>query len=190
MDRFRATIQAIDDANAQDPRQEESGGRAWPHELLYSHRMTAWLERLEPQASELLKLAVRAQHIRRWEVPRAGYPMDRAGYLRWRTDLAAFHARVTGDIMRQAGYGPAEIECVQALLRKERIKQDPEAQALEDVACLVFLEHELADFGRDKDWEKIARILRRTWKKMSPRGQVAALGLELPPQVRELLAGM
>ena len=149
--------------------------------------MSEWLDRLAPDAPEPVRLAARAQHIRRWEIPRASYPMDRAGYHRWRTDLGKFHAQVTGQILREVGFEDATVARVQSLLRKERLKADPDAQLLEDVICLVFLENYFAPFSERHDEEKLIGILRRTWAKMSPRGHASALQLQLPPEKRRLV---
>ena len=76
--------------------------RRWrraPAEVVYAERMTKAMERLRPKATEELRLAARAQHLRRWTVPRASYPMDRAGYLRWRNDLKRRHAEWAAEIM-------------------------------------------------------------------------------------------
>ena len=186
--RFEAAIAQFDKANAEDPNTEVVDGTAYPKELLYAQRMTAWLDKLAPDASEALRLAARSQHIRRWELPRSDFPMDRTGYLRWRTTLYRFHADTAGQILRDVGYDAATIERVQTLLRKERLKRDPDVQCLEDVICLVFLESYLLDFAAQQDRDKLINILRRTWKKMSPRGHDAALALDLSPEVRELVA--
>src|ERR1043166_7682081 len=114
--KFQRAIAAFDAANARDPEQEA---------LLYAQRMTEWLGKFAPDASEALKLAARSQHIRRWEIPRDRYPMDRAGYHRWRNELAAFHAKVAGEILRDVGYDEATVGRVQSLLKKERLKEDP-----------------------------------------------------------------
>jgi hypothetical protein len=176
--RFTATIARIDAANAQDPHGKE---------LLYAQRMTAWLARLDPAASEPLRIATRAQHVRRWIVPRGDYPMDRIGYLKWRTTLYKFHADEVSRIMTETGYDQPTIARVASLVKKERIKTDPEAQTLEDVICLVFLENYFADFAAGHDERKVVDILRKTWKKMSPRGQSEALKLEIPPAARRLV---
>jgi len=185
--RFEAAIAQFDKANAEDPNTEVVDGTAHPKELLYAQRMTAWLDKLAPDASEALRLAARSQHIRRWELPRTDFPMDRTGYLRWRTTLYRFHADTAGQILREVGYDAGTIERVQTLLRKERLKRDPDVQCLEDVICLVFLESYLLDFALQQDRDKLINILRRTWKKMSPRGHAAALALDLSPEVRELV---
>jgi hypothetical protein len=185
--RFEQAIGLIDEANAADPNQELHDGEPCPKELLYSQRMTGWLERLEPGASEPLRLAARAQHIRRWEIPRETYPMDRQGYRAWRTDLGKFHAQASAAILGKAGYDKQTIERVGSLLRKENLKTDPDCQTLEDVICLVFLENHFEEFARQHDEEKLLNIVRRTWKKMSERGHEAALELWLPAGARRIV---
>lgn len=185
--RFNEALARFDAANARDPNKEKLEGIEYPKELLYAQRMSAWLERLAPDASEALRLAARCQHIRRWTIPRNQYPMDRAGYKQWRTTLAKFHAQTAGEILEEVGYDQATIRRVQGLLRKERLKLEPETQILEDVICLVFLENYFADFAQQHDEEKLIGVLRKTWKKMSPRGHEAALALELPANARKLV---
>ena len=177
-DKFHRAIKRFDAANAEDPDEEE---------LIYAQRMSEWLEKLAPDASESLKLAARSQHIRRWEIPRDLYPMNRAGYHRWRNELAAFHAKVAGEILREVGYDEPTVGRVQSLLKKERLKEDPEAQLLEDVICLVFLQHYFPDFAKKHEEEKVVGILRKTWRKMSERGHEAALKLPLAANERNLI---
>src|SRR4051812_11345330 len=112
--------------------------------------MTAWLMKIEQDASEALLLAARAQHLMRWSIPRSQFPMDRAGYLQWRTTLYDFHADRAAEVMREVGYDDATIARVRSLIRKEKIKADAEMQTLEDVICLVFLENYFADFAAEK----------------------------------------
>jgi hypothetical protein len=185
--RFDHAIRLIDEANAVDPNQEIRDGEPCPKELLYSRRMTEWLERLEPGASQALRLAARAQHIRRWEIPRETYPMDRQGYRAWRTDLGRFHAQTAAAILGKAGYDEHTIEQVGSLLRKENLKTNPDCQTLEDVICLVFLENHFEEFARQHDEEKLLNIVRRTWKKMSERGRKTALELRLPEAARGIV---
>jgi hypothetical protein len=179
IDRFAATVARIDAANSADPNRESFQGAELPKELLYSRRMTEWLNRLEPNASEALRLAAHGQHICRWTIPRNDFPMDRAGYHRWRSTCQRMHADKLGEILRDVGYDEAIVSRVQSLVRKERLKLDPESQLLEDVICLVFLENYFADFSRQHDEAKLIDIVRKTWKKMSSRGQQAALQLPL-----------
>lgn len=185
--RLNDVIAAIDAANEQDPNTIEVDGRRQPTELVYGQRMSATLARMAPATSEPLRIAARGQHIERWTSPRRGYPEGRVGYLRWRKDLQAFHAARVGEIMTAAGYDAAAIGRVSALIRKERLKADAEAQTLEDVACLVFLAHYLDDFLRKTDHDKLAGILAKTWNKMSPFGREAAGKLALPAPVPALL---
>ena len=186
-DLFTLAIARIDAANAQDPTLTTVDGVATPHELHYGRRMTEWLDRLDPGASEALRLAVRCQHLCRWVIPRTRYPMDRAGYHQWRSDLGRYHAARAEEILRDVGYDEATVARVRALVRKEGLTSDPETQTLEDVACLVFLEDELAEFAPRHDEQKVVRILTRTWAKMSPRGRSAALALELAAPQRVLI---
>jgi hypothetical protein len=185
--RFDDVIAAIDDANARDPKVVQIGGDAVPAELLYGRRMSHALAAMAPQASELLRIAARGQHIERWTSPRAGYRPGRAGYLKWRNDLKEYHARRLGEIMTAAGYESQEAARVGALVRKERLRSDPEAQMLEDVACIVFLTHYLAEFMGKTDEAKLARILAQTWRKMSAQGHAHANKLDLAPRVLALL---
>ncbi len=175
--RLEAALSAFDEANAADPNIVKAEGREWPKELLYARQMSARMERFVPDASEALKLAARCQHIRRWEIPRDAYPRDRVGYLKWRTELKHMHARIAGEILEEAGYDEDMIARVQSLLKKERLKSDPEAQTLEDVVCLVFLENWFADFAKQHDPDKVVDIVAKTWKKMSPAGHEAALAM-------------
>jgi len=184
MGRFDAAIARFDAAHAEDPEKDASGR---PAELVYAQRMSAWLAKLAPGAAEALRLAVRCQHIRRWAIRRSDYPEGVAGYRKWRIDEAAAHALVAKEILEQAGYDEPAIQRVQALVRKEKLKQDADVQLLEDIGCLVFLEHYFADFARKHDEAKLVEILRKTWRKMSPRGHQAALGLKLPTPLRAIM---
>jgi len=150
-----------------------------PAELVYSQRMSEMLARIYPQAGEELQLAARAQHLKRWTLPRADFAMDRKGYNAWRGAAKRMHAEEVAGILASAGYEAQEIERVQSLIRKARFKHDAEAQAVEDVACLVFLEHYFSAFAAKHDDEKLIRILRKTWVKMSGKAQDAALQLPL-----------
>jgi hypothetical protein len=176
--RFKSAIHRFDALNAHDPDGKE---------VVYAQRMTAWLKRLDPAAPEPLQLAARAQHLMRWSIPRSRFPMTRGGYLQWRTILYDFQADHAAEVLRDVGYDDATVARVRALIRKEKLKADPQMQTLEDVACLVFLENYFADFAADHEEEKLVRILQRTWKKMSPRGHAFAVKLRLPAEARRLI---
>ena len=178
LERFARAMQRFDAVNATDP-----DGKALP----YAAQMTRRLDRFEPDASEALKLAARSQHIRRWEIPRSSYPAGRTGYLKWRHQLYGFHADVAAAILREEGYDEDTIATVRRLLQKEHIKNNPQMQSLEDIACLVFLEHYLAEFAHLHDEEKLINILQRTWAKMSLRGREVALALDMAEPQRALV---
>jgi hypothetical protein len=186
-ERFDKAMAQIDEANRQDQVMEEVNGQDYPKELMYGQRMTIWLQRMAPEASEVLKLAVRCQHIQRWKILRQDYPEGRTGYKRWRTDLAKFHAETAAAILYDVGYDDETIQRVQSLVRKEQFKVDPEAQTLEDVACLVFLDHYFAAFSKKYDEDKLVGIVRKTWKKMSDKGRTAALAIALPEGLKAVV---
>lgn len=186
--RLETVLAWIDAANAADPSVEILEGVSQPKALLYGKRMSAWLDRGYPESSELLRIAARGQHIRRWEVPRESYPATREGYLKWRTYLYGFHADCVAALMQEAGYDSSAIDRVKSLLQKRGIKTDPEAQALEDVICLVFLENYFAEFAATQNGEKLLNIVRKTWGKMSEKGHGLALQLPFTQPVQELLA--
>ena len=187
---FAQALARIDAANAEDPNAEDENGAARPRELLYAERMSARLATLLPDASEALRLACRSQHLRRWEIPRASYPMDKKGYYQWRTTLGRFHAETAARILRETGYDAATIARVEAIVRKEKRSSDADTQALEDVAALVFLEHYFAGFAAKHDDDKLVVIVRKTWQKMSPRGHDAAAALagSLPERLQRIVA--
>lgn len=188
--RFEQAFVKFDAANAADPNQDVFEGVMYPKELLYAKRMTAMLKHFEPDASETLQLAARCQHICRWKIPRNNYPLDRIGYKCWRMELYKFHGEITGGIMREVGYDEEMIANVQALLRKEKLKTNPESQILEDVVGLVFLQYYLADFVNKYNHfeeEKLLNILRKTWKKMSEKGHITALKFNFTPELQRVI---
>ena len=187
MDAFAHARQLIDAAHAADPKRTADGRAA---ELVYAERMESWVAKLGPEASPLLRLAARCQHLERWIVPRASFPEGKAGYLRWRQSLYVKQAERARELLTEAGVSAAEANEVATWVSKTGLKTNPGTQALEDAACLVFLENEIADFAAqhaDYSPEKFVDIIRKTWRKMSPRGQEFALGLALPPGVAALV---
>jgi len=179
--------QAVDAAHAADPRLTADGR---PAELVYADRMEAWIVRLDPAAPSLLRLAARCQHLERWTSPRTDFPMDKPGYLTWRRALYVRQAERARAILLAAGVPAADADAVAVWVSKTGLKTNPGTQALEDAACLVFLENEIADFAAthaDYPEAKFIDILRKTWRKMSPAAQQAALALELPAPVAALV---
>jgi len=165
--RFQDAIIRFDAASAQDPRGIE---------LPYAQKLSAWVERLAPDASEALRLAARCQHLRRWEIPRESYPAGRAGYLKWRETLKHFHADEAGKILREVGYDDEMIQRVQRIVLKK------DAAVMEDALCLLFLETQLQETAGKTGDEKMIRILQKTWRKMSPQAREIALQLEMSDQ--------
>jgi len=178
---LESIFNAIDAANASDPRTVKVGDQHLPKELHYGQAMSRWLARLRPDAPEALQIAVRAQHIRRWEIPRDTFPMDRRGYLQWRRQLYVFHADTTAEILEELACPEELIERVRFLIQKRQLDKDLDTQTLEDCACLVFLEIDGEAFAQKTDFEKMVSIVRKTWRKMSPQAQGEALNMELSP---------
>lgn len=183
-DRLAKLFILIDEANGKDAAME--GGQ--PAAMLYGRRMTQALEGFEPSASEALKIAARGQHIERWLRPRGDYPEGRDGYLAWRRDAATYHAARIEELMRETGYGADICNRVASLMLKKNFKTDPEAQTLEDAACLVFFRWYAGAFSEKHDAAKILAIVSKTARKMSSRGRAAAAALSLPPEILAALA--
>jgi len=178
-DKLLKAFTLFDQANELDPNTETYAGKTYPKEVLYAMRMTDKLNSFLPEASEALRLAARCQHIKRWEIARNSYPMDRVGYLKWRQDLKKYHASEASAILESIDYDEATIKKVSALLQKKLLKKNPDTQALEDVICLVFIEFYFEDFAAKHSEEKTIDIVQKTWKKMSDKGHTAALQLPL-----------
>lgn len=176
-DKLSQALARIDQANREDTQTEHWQGETYPKEWLYGQRMSAWLHKLDPTASAARQIAARAQHIRRWTVPRDSYPAGREGYLRWRKYLYGFHAQQAETILGELGFDGETIAAVKKMIGKEGIKRDDDVQMIEDVACLVFLEYYLPDFAPKYSEEKLIDIVQKTWKKMSVQGHQAALGI-------------
>lgn len=187
-DRLRAALAAIDAANADDPHQIRVRGALRPKEQAHAELASEWVERLCPDASEALRLAARAHHVRRWAIPRADHPEGRAGYLRWRRALQDLHARTAADILRDHGYDDATVKRVDDLLHKRGLgRGDPEVQAFEDALCLVFLETQLRDIAERLAEDKLDDVVRKTLRKMSPQAIRLAGALPLDPRDAALL---
>ena len=172
---YATVVTVIDAANAADPNPVTVRGTTEPLALVHGRLAVEWVEHLQPDPPEPLLIAARAHHLRRWEVPRSTYPEGKPGYLRWRRDQKRRHATDVAEIMAAAGFDAAEIERTQALLRREQLATDAETQVLEDAACLVFIETQLAEMEPRFDHDHLIDVIRKTARKMSPAG-LAAVG--------------
>jgi hypothetical protein len=183
MSQFQTAINEIDRRNAQDPNHDGDQ----PKELRYSQRLTDWVNKLTDQPSDQLLLAARAQHIERWKSPRSDYPDGRTGYLQWRKNLQKAHAQTLAQIMKSAGYDDETNTQSTDLILKKSFAKDPQGQILEDAACLLFLQFELAKFAAKTEAGKTIHVLQKTWQKMSESAQQIALVLPLAPNEEHLL---
>ncbi|MCO4292211.1 DUF4202 domain-containing protein [Solitalea sp. MAHUQ-68] len=178
---------AFDAYNANDPNKETFEGKEYPKEVLYAIRMTEQLNKYEPNAPDYVQLAARCQHIGRWESPRNSFPMDRKGYLMWRTQLYTHHATIAAKLLTDCGFDNETIEKVKFLLQKKQLAQNPDTQLLEDVICLVFVHYYLDHFAAEHEDEKIVEILQKTIRKMTPKAVQATLQIPMTDKVRELI---
>jgi hypothetical protein len=187
--RFERARALFDELNAADPVREIDNGRERPRLLLQAERLAGWVMRLDPNASEALRLAAHCQHLERWKIPRTDFPEGRVGYLKWRTTLGKFHAARAAEVLRSIGYDEDLIGRVDRIVRKQGMTTEPDTQTMENALCLVFLEHELDAFMQKyPDADKAIDILRKTWGKMSASGREAALTLPLGDAAKSLVA--
>jgi tRNAThr (cytosine32-N3)-methyltransferase len=187
MDALTRARELVDAAHAADPNRTADGR---PAEFVYADRMEAWVARVAPDATPLLRLAARCQHLERWSVPRATFPEGRAGYLKWRQSLYVKQSERARELLIAAGVSETEAAEVATWVSKTALKTNPGTQALEDAACLVFHENEIEAFAAqhaDYPREKFVAILRKSWAKMSPRARDLALSLSLPPAIAALV---
>ncbi len=185
---LQAAVEAIDAANSADPNTIEHDGTRQPKELCHGRLAADWLLRLDPDAGPAQQLAARAHHLRRWEIPRDSHPKGRAGYLKWRRELAGFHAAEAGKILADVGYGPDIIERVQNIIQKRNLKGDPQVQTHEDALCLVFFETQLEQVARGLEPDKLVGVLAKTLAKMSQAGREQAARLSFDDQQRQFFS--
>lgn len=186
-DRLEKVLAQIDEINSQDPNSELVDGENTPKELIYGQRMTQCLSTYWPDANEFLQIAVRAQHIKRWHIKRSEYPQGKAGYLDWRKNLGLFHADMAEEIMQSCGYSADDATITGDIVRKSKLRSNPDSQTLEDVACLVFLSFYFGPFAAKHSEEKIISIVQKTWRKMSDQAKDIALTLTLPEHLGSLV---
>jgi hypothetical protein len=186
-ERLKRTFERIDAANSEDPNKELRDGEEHPAALLYGWRMSEWLHTLNNEPSPELQIAARAQHIRRWEIPRDTYPQNRKGYLDWRVRLYDHHAEKTLEIMQELGWDEDAQYQVNFLLHKRCLSTNRDVQYLEDCACLVFMQHGLDEFIKEQKERKALRIIQKMWAKMTEQGHIEAMKLDHSPEVAALL---
>ncbi len=172
-ERYESAVAAIDAANADDPTRIVVRGVEQPLAQVHGVLAAEWVADLHPDADETWLLAARAHHLKRWELPRSSYETGRAGYLKWKRDQRRRHADDAGALLEATGYDAATIERVQALVRRDHLATDAGSQAIEDAACLAFVETQLADVATKLDRTHLIDVLRKTAKKMSPEGAAA-----------------
>jgi hypothetical protein len=186
-DSIRLAIARFNEANGRDPNKILAQGAKRPRELLFAERLEAWIYKLTPNPSPALRLAARCQHLCRFEKPRSTYPEGRIAYLKWRKDLAHFHAAQAESLMAAAGVEQSVRAQVRAIQLKQELKQNPDSQTMEDALCLSFLEFELEEFAERHPDEKVIDILQKSWRKMSEKAHGLALVLSFEGRTLDLV---
>jgi len=181
--RLERVFAAIDEANSGDP--NRFGDR--PLAQAEGEIASAWIDRLAPGATDVVRIAARAHHLRRWKTPRAGYPEGRAGYLRWRRDQKRRHASELAALMANAGYDRGLCERAGDIVLKRRLGSDPEVQLYEDALALTFLETQFDATAERLGDNRMVDVLARTLAKMTSRGRTAAAEVALSPRMADLL---
>jgi hypothetical protein len=184
---FNRAIAEFDMLNAQDPNHRIVDGEVVPFELFFANKMTDWVFQLDPEASQVVRLAARCQHLCRWEIPRSSYPEGRVGYLNWRKDLKFFHADKSAEVLKEVGFDDASIERVRDINLKKDLPNDLDVQVIEDALCLVFIENQFDNLIAKTDDEKMISILQKTWRKMSDKAKGLASSLSLSENAQRLL---
>jgi hypothetical protein len=187
MNLLQQAFEAFDRYNAQDPNQEVMEGKSYPKEVLYGQRMTERLNQYAPDAPQHVQLAARCQHIGRWEIARKSFPMDRKGYLQWRTAEKLHQSSIAESILHELRFDLPTIEKVKNLLMKKELSTNADTQLLEDVICLVFIEHYLEEFASQHEDEKVVDILFKTMRKMTPRGLTEAGKIDVSDKLKGLI---
>jgi hypothetical protein len=182
MTKLARAFKAFDTYNQKDPHVFTWDGLSYPQEYFLALKLYEWVLKLDPNANEELLLASRSQHIGRWEIPRETYPDGREAYLKWRKDLALFHAEKASSIMKETGYDDEQIARVKQIILKQKLKVDADVQTMENALCLVFLEFQYEDFYPKHSPEKVVNILRKSLLKMDNHGHQFALGLKYSEQ--------
>jgi hypothetical protein len=146
MTKLAQAFQAFDNYNKKDPHTFVWGDLSYPQESFLALKLYEWVLKLNPNASEELLLASRSQHIGRWEIPRESYSDGREAYLKWRKELALFHAEKASSIMQGVGYDGEQIARVRQIILKQKLKVDADVQTIENALCLAFLEFHMKIF--------------------------------------------
>lgn len=185
---YTTAVELINSVHNQDPNSETIDRVEVKAELLYSQRMLAMLEKVQPDASFELKLAAQCQHISRWSIPRATFSMDKKGYYQWRAAIMEHQLNVSTNTLKQADVEDDAISIIVVALKNKADKTNLNASIIEDTACLTFIKWYLVPFAGQFDPEKAKVILQKTANKMSDRGIKLISEIELSNDVQQVLS--
>jgi uncharacterized protein DUF4202 len=174
---LETAVARIESGLKEDPRRERVGEEEIPRDLLFTRRVVAWVKRLRENPSDALLLAAWGHDLYRWRFPREGYPKTTVGYHRWRRAQAELSSSEVEKILREEGIEEKILKDVRALILKTDFPSSPDSQILEDADCLAFLELKLSSYLEEWDEEKLMRILKGTWEKMSDEARRIATAI-------------
>lgn len=174
-----AAFAAIDAANDADRTQVTWQGVLVAKARLQGERASHWLGRLATEPAPAVQLAARGHHLRRFAIPRTTYPDGRVGYRRWRAAQKEALADALIEVLTPVGVDATTLARAIQLAQRAGLGSDPETQLVEDAACLVFLETDLADLLARLGTDKTVDAIRKTLPKMSE--QAIALAAEAAP---------
>ena len=86
--------------------------------------------------------------------------------------------------MRDAGYDDASVNAAQAAVRRE----GEGGQLVEDAACLVFIETQLAVVATQLEHDHLVEVIRKTARKMSAAALAAVATIPVGEAEQTLLA--
>jgi hypothetical protein len=182
----KATLE-LEKVHGMDTTREIYNGNQYPSESLYSHRMLQMLEKVNAEASNILKLAAQCQHLKRWNIPRGEYPYNRRGYHEWRRVVMEYQLKEMEEILSKVGISNEDILLVTDALRNQGDKSNSNAQIITDTACLVFIKWYMEPFATKHQSEKVTDIMKKTMRKMSETGLQLISRLNLPTTASQIL---
>ena len=187
-DLYIKTTEAINLVHTEDETLINDGAKTVASELVYSQRMLAMLEVFDKGSSKLLRLAVQCQHLRRWNIPRTNYSMDRRGYHQWRRAVMEYQLNQTREILIQNKVDIDDIDFILDGLSNQGNKAHATAQIIMDTACLVFIKWYLEAFAAKHEQKKVNDIMKKTMQKMSDKGISLVHSIDLNENVALILS--
>ncbi len=186
-DRFAEAIKRIDTINGSDPVKIPPDERGSPREEYFVRLRLNRLEKIAPMADEIIKLAVRAYNLARWEIVRESYGLDLEGYRQWRAARAESAADKTARILGDLGFSPSDIKRARNLIKGVDAGSGGESQMLRDIDGAVFFENEFGPLINTSSDLELQNIVLARWTVLSWKGRRFVRDLDLPWEQASLI---